>query len=290
MVRQKIIKILNIPDAEIGRSENKNFGDYSTNVALKIAANEGQSPMVIAEQIKSRMAREGGGLFEKVEIAPPGFVNFFIKKEFLQEQVAEILKEEKKYGELNIGQNKKVQVEFISANPTGPLTLGNGRGGFFGDVLANIYGKAGFSVQREYFINDTGYQVEVLGHSILGDDQAQYQGQYVEELRKKFTGFFSSKDPKKVGAKAADYIMDKMIKPTVQDRMKIKFDAWFSERKLKGRATDRMLELLKEKNLTYEKEGALYFVLSPEYYVFLRAHIAHNRPGFFPTSLWLNPY
>jgi arginyl-tRNA synthetase len=259
MVRQEIKKILNIADAEIGRPENANFGDYSTNVAMKLAANEGKSPMIVAEQIKSRVAREGGGLFAKVEIASPGFINFFIRKDYLQKQISEILNKGDKYGDQNLGQNKKVQVEFISANPTGPLTLGNGRGGFFGDVLSNIYGKTGFLVSREYFINDAGYQVEVLGHSILGDVKAQYQGQYIDELRKKFTGFFSSKDPKKVGAKAADYIIEKMIKPTVRERMKIKFDAWFSERKLKGQVTKKMLELLKEKNLTYEKDGALWF-------------------------------
>ena len=180
--------------------------------------------------------------------------------EYLQKEIGQIIEDGAEYGRLKLGDNKKVQVEFISANPTGPLTLGNGRGGFFGDALANIYGKAGFSVKREYFINDAGYQVEILGHSILGDEKAQYQGQYIDELRKKFTGFFSSKDPKKVGEKAADYIMEKMIKPTVRERMNIKFDEWISEKKMRQTgAVEKILKLLKEKNLTYEKEGALWF-------------------------------
>jgi arginyl-tRNA synthetase len=238
MIRGEIKKILNLPEAEIGRTEQKNFGDYSTNIALKLAKKEGKNPKEAAEEIKSQAEKEGRELFEKVEIAGPGFVNFFIKKEYLQNEIAEILKAGDKYGEQNLGHSKKVQIEFISANPTGPLTLGNGRGGFFGDALANIYGKAGFSVQREYFINDAGYQVEVLGHSILDDAKAQYKGQYIDELRKKFTGFLKSKDPKKIGAKAADFIIEKMIKPTVEQRMRIKFDKWFSERKLKREATE----------------------------------------------------
>ena len=258
MLRDEIKKILNILDAEIKKTENANFGDYSTNAALKLAKKEGKNPMEMAENIKNQISKIKGGILEKTEVAPPGFVNFFLSKEFLQKEVGQILKDGEDYGKLEIGQGKKIQVEFISANPTGPLTLGNGRGGFFGDTLAKILAKADFTVQREYFINDAGYQVEVLGHSILGDEKAQYKGEYIQQLRKKFTGFLKSKDPKKVGEKAADYITEKMIKPTVA-KMKIKFDEWFSERKLKGKPNEKMLELLKEKSLTYEKEGALWF-------------------------------
>ncbi|OIO47907.1 MAG: arginine--tRNA ligase [Parcubacteria group bacterium CG1_02_40_82] len=258
MLRDEIKKILNILDAEIKKTENANFGDYSTNAALKLAKKEGKNPMEMAENIKNQISKIKGGILEKTEVAPPGFVNFFLSKEFLQKEVGQILKDGEDYGKSEIGQGKKIQVEFISANPTGPLTLGNGRGGFFGDTLAKILAKADFTVQREYFINDAGYQVEVLGHSILGDEKAQYKGEYIQQLRKKFTGFLKSKDPKKVGEKAADYITEKMIKPTVA-KMKIKFDEWFSERKLKGKPNEKMLELLKEKSLTYEKEGALWF-------------------------------
>jgi len=258
MVREEIKKLLNISEAEVSRSENEKFGDYSTNVALKLAKKEKKDPMQVAEEIKSRAEKAGAELFEKVEIAPPGFVNLFVRKEYLQEEVEEILEAKEKYGEQDIGKGQKVQVEFISANPTGPLTLGNGRGGFCGDTLASVLAKAGFNVQREYLINDAGFQVEVLGHSVLGDDKAQYKGAYIDELAGKFKD--SSKDAKEIGYQAAQYIFETMIKPTIEQKMKIKFDNWFSEKKLRqSGALEKITELLKEKGLAYEGEGALWF-------------------------------
>ncbi len=240
-------------------AREKARGDYATNAAMKWAVLIKKSPMeiagLLAEKLKGKI-----GFCEKIETAAPGFVNFYIGKKFLEEQVGAILKENKDYGANDFGQNKKIQVEFISANPTGPLTLGNGRGGFFGDVLANVLARAGFNVKREYFINDAGYQVEVLGHSVLKDDKAQYKGDYVDLLNKKLVGWFKSKDPKIVGQKAAKYILDKMIQPTIEQRMKIRFDEWVSEDALRHSGEpDKVLVMLKEKNLTYEQDGATWF-------------------------------
>ena len=146
-------------------------------------------------------------------------------------------------------------MEFISANPTGPLTLGNGRGGFGGDVLANVLEKAGYKVSREYYINDTGNQIKALGHSVIGDAEAVYKGEYIDELRKEVKG----KDPEKVGEKAAKIILEKMIKPSVK-KMGIKFDKWFSETTLyKNKEVDEAIDELKKKGFTYESEGALWF-------------------------------
>ncbi|MFH1978994.1 MAG: arginine--tRNA ligase [Patescibacteria group bacterium] len=153
---------------------------------------------------------------------------------------------------------KKVQVEFISANPTGPLTLGNGRGGVYGDVLANILEKAGRDVEKEYYVNDTGGQVEILGHSVLKDDKAEYKGEYIDELNKKF----SEGDPKEIGEKSAEIILES-IKKTVAS-MGINFDVWFSEKKDlrdKGKV-DEIINWFKEKDLTYEKDDALWFKAS----------------------------
>ena len=169
--------------------------------------------------------------------------------------MGEILKEKDKFGVLNIGKSKKINVEFISANPTGPLTLGNGRGGFCGDVLANVLKKAGHEITREYYINNVGEQVRKLGHSVIGDSEAVYSGKYIEDLRKKIGG----KEPEEVGEKAVKIILKEMIKPSIE-KMGIKFDIWFSEKSLyKDKKVEEILDCLENKKLTYEKEGALWF-------------------------------
>ncbi|RLC40286.1 MAG: arginine--tRNA ligase [Candidatus Nealsonbacteria bacterium] len=253
--KERIFPKFEVSEIKIEHSKEKDHGDYSTNVAMEIAKNTKKRPMEIAENLKSQISNLKSNFFEKIEVAEPGFINFFLSKEFLQTQIKEILKKGKEFGKLNIGKNKKVNVEFISANPTGPLTLGNGRGGFYGDTLANVLEKAGYKVKREYYINDVGTQIRKLGHSVIGDSQALYKGKYIEELRKRIKG----KDPDEVGQKAAKIILKEMIKPSVK-RMGIKFDKWFSEKSLyeKGEV-DKILNWLKKKKLAYEKEGALWF-------------------------------
>jgi len=250
MIRQEIIKLVQKATGEsqekiqVAYPEGQGFGDYTTNIALRLK----KPATEIAGKLKS-------DLFEKVEVAGPGFINFFLSKEYLQEQVGTILKEKEKFGQLKIGQGRKINVEFISANPTGPLTLGNGRGGFWGDVLANVLNKAGYQAEREYYINDTGEQIKKLGHSVLKDAEAVYQGRYIEELRKKIKG----NDPEKIGQSAAKIILQEMIKPTIK-KMKIKFDVWFSEKTLyQKKEVSRALNILKKKKLSYESEGALWF-------------------------------
>ena len=259
MVRDQIRKIIGIEEAVIDQPENKNFGDYSTSVVLGLAKKEGQDPMALANEIVQKLLTSDVNSFTKIEAVKPGFINFYLSPEFLRAQVAEILKAKEKYGALDLGRGKKIQVEFISANPTGPLTLGNGRGGFYGDVLANVLARAGFSVKREYFINDAGYQVEVLGHSVLKDEKAQYKGDYIESLRIELKDKLNL-SAKEVGTFAANHILSNLIKPTTAERMKIKFDEWVSENDIRqsGR-TDKVLELLKAKNLIYEQDGATWF-------------------------------
>lgn len=260
MIRTRIRQLLNLPEAAIERPENQSFGDYSTNAILKLAKQEGKNPLAAARELAQKLTAEQDPMFERIEAAPPGFINFYLAPQFLRQALDGILEAKEAYGVSDLGQGKKIQVEFISANPTGPLTLGNGRGGFFGDVLANILAAAGFNVKREYFVNDAGFQVEVLGHSVLKDELAQYKGEYIDKLNKKLTGWFSSKDPKIIGRKAAEYILKNLLQPTIERNMKIKFDAWVSERAIResGR-TEKVLALLKEKNLTYEQDGATWF-------------------------------
>ena len=237
--------------------EKQTYGDYSSAIAIRIRKEAGMSPLNVAEKIKEEVDSWRLKAFLKIEFKKPGFINFFLSSEYLQKNIKEILKQKEKFGELKIGKNEKINVEFISANPTGPLTLGNGRGGFCGDVLANILNKADFKAKREYYINNTGEQIRRLGHSIIGDSEAVYKGDYVDDLKKKIKT--AGKSPEKIGEEAARIILEKMIKPAVK-KMGIKFDFWFSEKSLsKNKETDKILNYLKKKKLTYEKEGALWF-------------------------------
>jgi len=253
-------------EVKIERPSEMVFGDYATNVAMIIAKQIKKNPLEIAENLKfqiqpygefaqGRPANFKSGYFDKIEAVKPGFINFFLSKKYLQEQVSEILKQKEKFGGLILGKNKKINIEFISANPTGPLTLGNGRGGFCGDVLANVLAKAGYKTFREYYINDVGEQVKKLGHSVIGDSETIYKGDYIFDLRKKVKG----DNPEKVGEQAAKIILEEMIKPSTK-KMGIKFDVWFSEKSLyQKKEVDKVLEQLKNKNLCYKKQGALWF-------------------------------
>jgi len=230
-------------EAKIDQPENADFGDYSTNVAMLLKKN----PQEIAGAIKSPV-------LEKIEVKN-GFINFFISKEYLRKQVSGILKQGQSFGELRTGRGQKINVEFISANPTGPLTLGNGRGGFCGDVLANVLEKAGYKTTREYYINDVGEQVRKLGHSVLGDSEAIYNGSYIDDLKKRI----KERDSEKAGEAAGKIILEEMIKPIIK-KMGIKFDVWFSEKGLEQKKEkEKVLDFLKKKGLTYESEGALWF-------------------------------
>jgi len=232
------------------KPKESSFGDYSVSVAMEIAKKEGKNPFEIATQIKEKL---DGKYFEKIEVVNPGFINFFVSKEIVLDEIQEVLKKGEKFGDLNISKSK-IQVEFISANPTGPLTVGNGRGGSFGDVLANVLSKAGNKVEKAYYVNDYGQQILSLGHSVLKDADAKYSGEYIDELAL----IIKEKDPYKVGVEASAIVLDS-IKKTVKD-LKINFDEWFSETSLheKGEVI-KAVELLKKKGFTYESEGALWF-------------------------------
>lgn len=256
MIRNKIIKLI---ENVIGKNnavnvqgvEDFRYGDYSTNIALRLKLNA----LKIVEKIKNEIRYKKYNFFEKVEVAGPGFINFFISKNYLQEKIKEILKKGNKFGNLNIGKNKKIQVEFISANPTGPLTIGNARGGPFGDVLANVLSKAGFKTIKTYYINDYGHQIFVLGHSVLKDEKAQYKGDYINQISDKI----KIKDPYKAGEKAAKLILKEIILPSVKS-LGIKFNQWVSESYLHKKGyVEKVIKILDKKGLLYEKDGAIWF-------------------------------
>ena len=232
---------------------NKEHGDYASNVCLVLSEEESLKPIEFGEKLRDNLLSKDYSFIKEVSITPPGFLNFTLSFSFLEKKLKEIIATEE-WGVVEVGDNQKTQVEFISANPTGPLTLGNGRGGFLGDVLGNVLQKAGFKTEKEYYINDSGNQIKQLGHSVLKDDQATYQGDYIEELHKKISG----DDPQTVGEKAAAKILDN-IKNVLQ-KIKIKFDQFFSEKTLhKSGLVDKIIKQLKDNGYTYKKEGALWF-------------------------------
>lgn len=253
-IREKIQNFANGVKFSVEPAEPR-FGDYSTNVAMIVAKEKNENPFEIAKKIAASLSSDE--LFEAVEPVKPGFVNFKLSRQFLQKQILEIIKTGQKYGDSDLGKDLKINVEFISANPTGPLTLGNSRGGYPGDSLANILESFGAQVEREYYINDRGAQITALGHSVLKDDQAVYKGVYIDELAKKI----KSKDPKTAGEEAAAIIMEESIKKTIE-RTGIKFNHWFSQSGLFKGPVEEVLGRLQERGLTYEKEGATWLKTS----------------------------
>jgi len=256
---EQALKKLNykVDEVVVDYPKNDTFGDYSTNVAMILAKEANKNPMEIAEEIL-KLAQDDKGLFEKIEIVKPGYINFYLSKKYLQDLVKKINKEEGKFGGGKIGEGKKIHLDFVSANPTGPVHLGNGRGGPYGDVLGNVFKKIGFEVWKEYYVNDFGNQVKVLGHSVLKDEKAEYKGDYIDDLNKKI----KSKDPFEAGQEAARIIIDKIIKPSME-KMGIYFDKYFSEKSLHDSGeVKKVFDDFKKKSLIYEKDAALWFKAS----------------------------
>src|SRR5699024_9046035 len=154
-----------IPEINLEKPKEKTHGDFAANIAMQLAKIAKKAPRQIAEDIVAHLDTEKAKV-AKVEIAGPGFINFFMKQDFLTDIVQTIIKEKDTYGTSNSGKGSKVQVEFVSVNPTGDLHLGHARGAAFGDVLCNVFAAAGYEVDREYYINDAGNQIDNLAYSI----------------------------------------------------------------------------------------------------------------------------
>jgi arginyl-tRNA synthetase len=249
---------LNLSEIVVDYAKNEQFGDYTSNVAMVLAKKIGDNPMKIAEKIaeslNSQIAENIN--LEKVEIAAPGYINFFLSSKYFQNKVLEIGREGNNFGKSKIGNGIKIDNEFISANPTGPLHLGDGRGGFYGDALSNVLRKAGFEVTNEYYVNDAGEQVVKLGHSVLKDSEAVYAGEYINELNKKYKNVYNVRE---IGEKSGKDILENIIKKTTNEKMQIKFDAWISEKSLyDDKYVDEAIEVFKKMKLTEEKDEALW--------------------------------
>ena len=263
------------PNMEVEEPRHSSHGDLSTNFAMVSASVQKMPPRKIAERLVSYI--EIGGLIEKVEVAGPGFINFFLSNKAWQPVVDEILEQDKSYGNSDVGKKEKVQVEFVSSNPTGPLHVGHGRGAAVGDSVGNILSFAGFDVQKEYYINDSGRQIRTLGTSVrlrllqkagknidFPDDC--YQGDYIKDLAdlilEKEGDAFIDKDEKEAIAFCAKFAAEIILQGIKEDltNFGVTFDQWFSEQSLydSGRV-QKAIDDFKSKDMIYEKDEALWF-------------------------------
>lgn len=245
-------------------------GHYSTNAAFVLSKKENKSPMAIAKRLAEEIVKKGSGLIERAEAVKPGFVNIWLTPKALYEELETILDKRRYYG---AGQKnkEKIQVEFISANPTGPLTLANGRGGFFGDVLSNVLEFSGSEVEREYYVNDTGNQVLTFGKSLLAaaghipEEEEFYKGGYILEWAKEHKDFISkhSNNPEAVGERAAEDFLE-LIRDTIEKKSGIRFNRYTSEKNhiLKEGFPEKALSLFKKAGVAYEKDGAVWLKTS----------------------------
>lgn len=268
-----------MPQFNIEKPANKDNGDYSTNVAMAGARAFKKAPRMIAEAIASCIELDGTA-FERVEIAGPGFMNFFLSQQFYSDVLKDVFSCGKDYGKSDYGQGKRVLVEFVSANPTGPMHIGNARGGAIGDCLASVLDWAGFSVNREFYVNDAGNQIEKFATSLevrylqhydpsieLPEDA--YHGQDIVEHAENFIKEYGDKyvnaDSKERRKALVDFALPKNIAGLEKDlgRYRITYDKWFRESTLHNDGSvQRVIDALKEKGVTYEQDGALWFKAS----------------------------
>lgn len=268
-----------MPQFNIEKPANKDNGDYSTNVAMAGARAFKKAPRMIADAIVSCIDLDGTA-FDRVEIAGPGFMNFFLSQQFYSNVLKDVFSCGKDYGKSDYGQGKRVLVEFVSANPTGPMHIGNARGGAIGDCLASVLDWAGFSVNREFYVNDAGNQIEKFATSLevrylqhydssieLPEDA--YHGQDIVEHAENFIKEYGDKyvnaDSKERRKALVDFALPKNIAGLERDlgRYRITYDKWFRESTLHNDGSvQRVIDALKEKGVTYEQDGALWFKAS----------------------------
>ncbi len=270
-----------VPEFEVETPKHQGQGDFSTNFAMVSAKLQKMAPAKIAKHLVASISRGAhtslGPVLKKIEVAGPGFINFFLSPNAWHPVVDQVLSQDTSFGASAMGKGERVQVEFVSANPTGPLHVGHGRGAAVGDAVGNILAFAGFDVQKEYYINDSGRQIRTLGISVwlrLQEMQGKavdfprdcYQGDYIRDIAKAVLETrgkeLAGADEKQGIEICARFAADKILAGIRSDLddFGVRFDNWFSEQSLydSGRV-QAAIESFKEKDLIYEKEGALWF-------------------------------
>jgi len=292
MIKQRIIELLAqaaskaqesgklpsvaVPEIIIEHPQNPDHGDYASSLPLKLARATGTSPMPIAEALVGLISPAPE--IQSVTVAPPGFINFTLKSGWLTGQVEAILSAGSSYGNIDLGKKSRVQLEFVSVNPTGPLHVGHGRGAILGNTLANVLASAGYKVEKEYYVNDAGSQMDAFYRSLYARYQQDlkvdaempadgYLGDYIVDLAKEITADEGDKllslPDKEAVAEIGRLGLDKMLAQIKGDLdlLGVKFDVWFRERELfdKGQY-DKVMTLLREGGYIAEREEATWFV------------------------------
>ncbi|MEG1603385.1 MAG: arginine--tRNA ligase, partial [Cloacibacillus sp.] len=264
-------------EVRLERPRQEGHGDWATNIAMQLSKTFGMKPRDLAGEIIAKLPKDS--VIEEADIAGPGFMNFKLTADWVTEAVKAAIEKGKDYGRVNVGKGRRVNVEFVSANPTGPLHMGHGRGAAVGDITASLLDFAGYDVEREYYINDAGLQMELLGKSAQARyfeacDRAEeapmpedgYHGEYMTDIAARFV--------EKYGQSLADKPLDEtlpiftdetskmvleLIKKDLED-FGVKFDVWFSEKSLyDDNCVDPAMEALKARDYAYEQDGALWF-------------------------------
>ena len=276
---REIISTLNYPETNIvvQLPKNPEHGDFATNLALQLAGKLDENPREIAQILSDKLKTDYPGLVDSTDIAGPGFINISINKNAIVSQLLSVLTLNKEYGKSNFGEGKTAQVEFVSANPTGPLTVGHGRGAILGDVISSILQWNGYKVDREYYYNNAGRQMHRLGESVksrylelLGEKtefpEEGYEGEYIVEIAQNLID--------KKGNSLKDLTENTAFKDAAESniflniektlaRIGLKFDTFFNENSLyDSGAITNVVDTLRQKKLIYEKEGATWFKAS----------------------------
>lgn len=261
-----------LPEVVIEYPPNPQYGDYASSFPLKLARATRLNPLAIAYSLLPLIPSTPE--IEKIEIAPPGFINFTLSGKWLAQQVDRILEVGEAFGDLNIGKGKRVQIEFVSVNPTGPLHIGHGRGAVLGSTLARVLSSAGYKVEREYYINDAGSQMDAFNRSlyarylqVLGKEAEVpadgYHGAYLLDLAREIKEKYDLEKEEDVLRRIGKIGMERVLEWIREDLnlLRVEFDNWFSEKSLiENGQLEKVIKLLRDKGYIEEREGALWFV------------------------------
>ena len=269
------LELADAPDIVVEKPKDEKMGDFACNIAMTLARSERKNPKVIAQIIERHVEKGTAGL-DSVEIAGPGFLNLKMSRKFFLDRLADAVEQRNDFGKSNVGQGTKIMIEFVSANPTGPLHIGHGRGAAVGDALARILKKAGYDLKTEYYVNDVGNQMNILGRStwlryleLLGNDadfpEDHYRGEYIKDIAQMAIDQHGKKYFDKPEGECVPFFKelakDNILEGIKKDlsNFRVTFDNWFSEQSLyENNSVEGAIEWLRNEGHVYDKDGAVW--------------------------------